>query len=448
MPPVAKTLPIASLQLDVQNPRLPEGSATQREAIQAMLRAEGAKTIALAQDIASQKLNPTEKLAVVAGPEPKRYTVLEGNRRLTALRLLAEPSLADGVLTGTDIRTLKKAAATYANSPLSNADCVIFASREEAAPWIERRHTGQQGGVGLVAWGNLEKERFKERSTGESSPALQVLDFVTAHGTFDASTTEAVENISLTNLKRLISDKDVREHLGVTLSQGRLITAFPNAEVLKGLQRVVVDVATRLKVADIYSHEDRLAYLDSIASHDLPSRKSAGKTPRALVSGAPLPNAPAKQIARSSRRHAVRQTAAPTALRLKIGNQRISDIFRELQSIKLEKAPNAAAILLRVFLELSCDHAITSHGLLAGPAHDRATLGAKVTTVKDFLVRAGKLSTQEAKAVDKISHEKRMLGTNIATLHQYVHNFHVTPSPTDVRAAWDNMQVLFERIWQ
>lgn len=99
MTPTPRNVPVANLLLDAENPRLPGGYHTQRDTIHAVLRAEGAKTLALAGDVAEHGISPTERLAVIASEtERGRFVVLEGNRRVTALRLLAEPSLATGFL--------------------------------------------------------------------------------------------------------------------------------------------------------------------------------------------------------------------------------------------------------------------------------------------------------------------------------------------------------------
>ena len=68
---------------------------SQPDAIQAMLRSEGKKTLELAEDILINGLNVAERPMVIrAEDDPTRYVMLEGNRRLTALRILAEPSSA------------------------------------------------------------------------------------------------------------------------------------------------------------------------------------------------------------------------------------------------------------------------------------------------------------------------------------------------------------------
>jgi hypothetical protein len=414
-----------------------------------MLRSEGPKTLALAGDIVKIGTSPTERLAVMVSPtERGRYLVLEGNRRLTALRILAEPSLADGQLLDPDIKRLKGWAHTYAGSPIKDVECVVFGSRDDAAPWIERRHKGQQGGVGVVPWGNLEQERFDERRTGKSSPALQVLDYVASKANLDAQTRESLSEIKLTNLQRLIADGKVRTRLGIDLQDGTIVTQFPEREVLKGLTKVVIDVASNLKVTDIYNAADRKAYLDTFGRHDLPAGpRPKGPSRVLVVEGQGSGGGTVGQL---TKRHGGRSAGprpylAPKTCQLTISLPKIRKIFRELQMLRVDDTTNACAVLFRVFIELTVDQYVTQHKLLVGG--ESAPLAKKLSTTARHLVSSGGMTSQEAKPVLNAADDKHVFGANVVTFHQYVHNRYISPTPTDLRAAWDNLQPFFEKVW-
>src|SRR5207253_2671095 len=110
-------------------------------------------------------LSPMERLLVMPSAEDRtRFVVLEGNRRVTALKILAEPTLAEAVLTPVEQANVKKWSKKFHDgSPAEEVSCAVFATREEANPWIERRHRGEQGGVGIVSWGATESARFDAR---------------------------------------------------------------------------------------------------------------------------------------------------------------------------------------------------------------------------------------------------------------------------------------------
>src|SRR3954464_8232342 len=87
-----RRLPIASLLLDTQNPRIPPGvkELSQRELIAELVAHDDAYE--LARDIALNGFDPVESLIGVE--ENRHIIIVEGNRRLAALKLLANPALA------------------------------------------------------------------------------------------------------------------------------------------------------------------------------------------------------------------------------------------------------------------------------------------------------------------------------------------------------------------
>src|SRR5271165_1420744 len=93
MPP--KPLKLASLELDLENPRITLAS-DQRDAMQKIISEQGVKLINLAENIAAKGLNPMNRYLVMASPgRAGKFVVLEGNRRLVAMRLLQKPELID-----------------------------------------------------------------------------------------------------------------------------------------------------------------------------------------------------------------------------------------------------------------------------------------------------------------------------------------------------------------
>ena len=90
-------LPVADLLLDEDNPRLAVPNQGQRETIRAMATLQGARLQALAADIVKHGLDPSD-LPIVMEVENKRFVVLDGNRRVTALKVLENPETVNGVV--------------------------------------------------------------------------------------------------------------------------------------------------------------------------------------------------------------------------------------------------------------------------------------------------------------------------------------------------------------
>lgn len=129
---------LADLLVDQANYRLlPQ--PTQRDAIRAMIVDQGRKLTVLARDILEFGLSPGELLLVSESPDqPGRFVVYEGNRRITALKVMETPELAAGLATEAVFRQLGD---RFKSNPRRTVDASVVADRETAMFWIRRRHT-------------------------------------------------------------------------------------------------------------------------------------------------------------------------------------------------------------------------------------------------------------------------------------------------------------------
>ncbi|HET8607502.1 MAG TPA: hypothetical protein VFL66_10815 [Gaiellaceae bacterium] len=415
----SETVPIESLLLDVENPRH-DAVTSQRDAIQAVIEEQGGKLSNLVRDIADHGLSPLDRVLVFK--KGRSWVVVEGNRRVVALKLLRNPDLAAGTAIEREVR---KIAASAQDVP-SAIECGVIGSREDARHWVELRHTGEQEGRGVVSWNALAAARFNTKPGTATAKAVTFVDTVQSAFPTNTRIQSALETISktrLTTLGRLIADRDFNDHLGLEQDDGRLLAHFPASEIEPILERVLEDLATHLSVTKIKTKDMRRRYISS-----LPKPKSAAyrNEPQALdpkQSGA----------ARTSRSVRQQKPGSPFKdLSLQRLDQRINDIVGELRKLDLEKFPNAAAVLTRVLLELAVDQFIQKKSLQAqGKLKEklRRCLGVVDATDKDPKyqgVRAGLSDGTSMYAV--------------ATLHGYVHNQHFHPTATEVRNIVANLK--------
>ena len=90
-----KTICVTNLFLDLDNFRF-EHQNSQRDAINQMVEAYHDELYQLAVDILNIGLNPMDSPYVIPHPtDEKKYIVIEGNRRITTLKLLLNPKLID-----------------------------------------------------------------------------------------------------------------------------------------------------------------------------------------------------------------------------------------------------------------------------------------------------------------------------------------------------------------
>lgn len=157
--------------LDPDNPRLPDGTNSDREAINRLLDDGADALIALARDMArTGQSNPAE--LPIAIKDGNRYLIVEGNRRFAALKLLKDPALAYDEEQQNSFRR-----AARLGEPPKTVFTLIMPSRDEADHWIVLRHTGENNGVGVKRWsaGQTATHRRRANKTIDSGTARSII---------------------------------------------------------------------------------------------------------------------------------------------------------------------------------------------------------------------------------------------------------------------------------
>ena len=153
-------LSVDRLLFDPQNPRFPRTGTGDNEpdAIRWML--DNANIIELMNSIGEQGFFIGEPLVVIPSHTKGKFDVVEGNRRLTAVRLLNNPALAP-----TRKKSVEEASATASHKP-QKLPCLLFNKQEEVLHYLAFRHV-----TGVQAWNPLQKARYLRRlaSTEEYS---------------------------------------------------------------------------------------------------------------------------------------------------------------------------------------------------------------------------------------------------------------------------------------
>jgi hypothetical protein len=107
-------------------------------------------------------------------PEDGVYTVVEGNRRVLAMKLLKNPALARGSRIEKGIQEASRQSRT-----LGDMRCMVAVSREEARRWVVLRHTGSHDGVGVVGWSSEMQVRYSQNYSGQRGQAIRLTDALT-----------------------------------------------------------------------------------------------------------------------------------------------------------------------------------------------------------------------------------------------------------------------------
>ncbi len=146
-----KEINIDSLKLDDQNPRIPksirDSMPSEVKLIEYMLL--DASLIELMLAIGENGYFPGEQLLVVLDKNDSKYKVIEGNRRLSAVKLLNNPNLAT-----VQKSKVQKVIEETTERP-TEIPCLIFNSEDEIHRYLGYRHI-----TGIKEWRLLEKARY------------------------------------------------------------------------------------------------------------------------------------------------------------------------------------------------------------------------------------------------------------------------------------------------
>jgi len=444
-------LKIDDLVLDHDNPRITHAEG-QQEALSKIVKDQKTKLVKLAKSIVEHGMSPENNLLVVRlNQKPVRFYALEGNRRVAVLKILANPAVMSGLEMPDPMKkALERHAKGFKKSRVEPISCFELPSRQDGNYWLDLKHNIGHEGAGVETWKSLAKRRFAGQP-----PVVQALDLVIEKaGLTSAELASITDKFPATTLERFLQDREVRRALGLDIKDGKLITKLPADEIARPLKKIVLDLATKKKrVGELMKTADMLGYIQSdLGEAHLPDRSKARATARTLDE---IPTSEFAKVRSRARRRkpdpSDRTTVVPRNCQIQISDNRISEIYKELRSLKLEGARNAISVLLRVFLELSVDHFLENNGgsLKFTPSGSTKVvfkkLDKKLAEVVGMLVSSGVPQAHFSSITRDLALDKSPM--NIELFHRYIHDRFSTPSPSELTAAWDHAQPLFEKIW-
>lgn len=462
-----KRLPVASLHLDAKNPRLGRESSSRapREIIQYLFEHDKAADVALS--IATRGYFPNEPLLVVR--EKDQYVVVEGNRRLAALKALREPGLLEGSLQRQVERLSRRITdpQTIAQVPVT-----IAPSRRATDRQIAARHIGSP----VLPWQAENRASFilDKLAEGYGNEELRDQLGFTLPDIQKARQTRAIADMArsldlpeevkakldnrrakvFTTLERVFDSSVGRDYLKVEpdAEHGLRGNTTMN-EFVRGFAKLVADVALgKQSSRTLNTNDDIRNYFESWDRNERPTSKRGTFVPSDVIKGESVASPPRKKEAapKPKRPMQVSPTVLPRDFKIRSGNDRLIDIRRELTKLKRNEFPNAGAVLLRVFFELAVANYLERTGELPKIV---ARLGGKgklpygVPTMKQLvpeITRIAKknLSSSDAQKVEKAIKYDAAAPFSISDLHSFVHSTDL-PGERDIWQFWLRTEPLF-----
>lgn len=449
--------------LDTDNPRFGDSKATsQVDAIQKMLSIDNmvGKIFNLARDIAENGLDPGDLPLVIETQicGKKRYLTVEGNRRVLAIKMLLNPDLMQNSSRKVQLRELANAEVINA---IKEIPCSVLTSREEAARWIELRHTGENDGVGRVNWDGITRETFRNKQGEPPATGKQILSFIQRDEYFDDDLKKAANNIMVTNLTRLFQGTPAQNSFGLQKKR-RMTQSFIPLEKLRDIVECVIRIMSDsdFNMKDIYHKSDQINFIKNRIPSDLLPTKADLLEEAWDISTFDQSSMSTEQRGKQKQKKARKNSKADRKNRkhlidsiLVVPEHRINSIYGELRKLEVHEYPNAVAVLFRVFLELSCDHFLGENNVRRSDNNRPINIGEgivklkiKVLSIIKHLKVSGALKNSECRMLE--ANAKNELDDSIESLNQYVHSPHLNPIASELNLRFDNWLPMFREIWK
>ncbi len=469
-----RKIKIESLVLDHKNPRLPNPMDSEASIIEHMISEQ--QTMALLEDIAENWLSPIEDLAVFK--DKSGYVVLEGNRRVSALKLLDNPELLPPYS-----KKIKEILKKH-NTKLVDVECEVFDKREDAKIWLERKHSGQQNGIGTKSWSAEQKTRFESGRSNNNTLAVSIIDFAKKNHIKEAET----EGI-LTTVTRFLANPTFRNSIGLrsnTKDSAIVIDVSPELFTVV-LENFISDVADKNNkaVSSRSNKDDYIKYgnylydtylnaterVDSYTLNEVEQNVDFGNYEQntdeysddselfqdnsnsddikvnepELLKQKEEQNTSSRQ--RSSRNPNNRKYVFTTDFYCKSSDKMIMAIYHELRTIEVETLSLSCAMMTRIFLESILKKYLEQ---VSANKKNRSKLDDVINEVNTHLSSKENLSTlsstQEVSLKSlKLLTEKRGLALSPFSLGVNAHGG-AYPKATDLKTDWMNIEPIIQYV--
>ena len=361
----SKRLSVASLFLDEKNPRLGQETSVQapREIIQYLFDHD--KALDIAQSIATHGYFENEPLLAIH--DGNHYVVVEGNRRLAALKALKQP----GLLSGSVGKKVERLARNANFEQLSTIPVTVAPDRRATDRILAVRHIEKP----VLAWQAENRASFilSKLEEGYSNEELYDELGYTDHDIQKARQTRAIAEMTRAlDLPKEIKAKIDNPRVKLFSTLGRVIESLVGREFLKvepdinhglrgntskkefmrAFRHLVTDITVRRETSRTLNNNENIRdYFEQRNPNAVATKKQRTFIPEDIITG--KPSAPTPKPKTQEKTKKTSQSIIPSNFKVKYGHDRLIDIRKELISLKRDRFPNAGAVLLRVFLELA-----------------------------------------------------------------------------------------------
>lgn len=464
-----KQLSVTNLHLDAKNPRLGRETLARapREIIQYLF--DNDKAMEVAKSIAGRGYFPNEPLLAIK--EKDKFVVVEGNRRLAALKALREPGLLEGSLQ----RQIERLSRQIEDlTEIASVPVTIAPSRRATDRQIAGRHIGTP----VLAWQAENRASFILDKLAEGYTNIQLQDQLgfSISDIQAARQTRAIADMArsldlpdevqaklenpraklFTTLERVIESSVGRDFLCVEPdAENGLRGTTTKTEFVRGFKKLVSDIALgKQSSRSLNTTENIRSYFKSWDKSEQPVKKQGSFVPADVIQSGSVSSfgRTSRTKVSTKKSKTLSKKVIPRSFKVRYGNDRLVDIRRELGKLNRDEFPNAGAVLLRVFFELSVLNYLERIGELSQIIKEiEKREGRKVPygvpTMKQLVkeinrIAQNKLDKSDWQKVQKAIKYDPSAPFSISELHGFVHSSDL-PSARDIQQFWNRTEPLF-----
>ncbi|WP_145578541.1 ParB/Srx family N-terminal domain-containing protein [Yersinia alsatica] len=463
-----QNIPIQNILLDTENARIRAGS-DQNNCISRILKKEK-QMLVLMEDIAKNGLTT---MPIIVMPEGNgKLVVKDGNRRITALKLLNSPEICPEPHL---IPSIKKIVEKYKNNIVSEVDCYVSDNEDAVFQEIVARHSGARDGAGQYDWFAYMRTVYllNNGHPTDYKRAGQYMCWAEKEGL------DVEDDFPISTTARFFNKENLKL-LGFEIENDVLVPILSKDKILKMASKINDDFSQKIvDVNTVFKPEDALNYLMKVRQHagivdqpDIDNKsKSSDGSDSTDSTGADNsnPNQPTQpgteEVNKSSDDDNSNSQPKPTARggntprknphernkilgRGKIGipvrddEVKVKTIIAELRELDVKKTTLAVTALLRALLELSDREYRELHSI-----PDKKGLAKNIAASADHMLNNNLINSSEHNIIIAYTRgEQGML--HIETLQKFLHRETHHPDYVTLNVFWENIGCFVRACWK
>lgn len=448
-----KDIAIAELKLWDENARFPDKCFNTEEAelISYFLSKTDFKIKPLIEAIIKDfDLPQLEKLVVWNNRE--QYVVLEGNRRLTAYKLLINPDLTDDSILKKYLIEQKSKIKIDDNFTL---ECLLTEIKEDGFRYIDRKHAN---GNNEVNWQDSERAHYNVRRGSKNQIELLkigITKIVKDLDLPDEMKDQILGSGYVTTFFRILTTTPSKKEFGFEIDDNGILSVT-DPDFKEKLKIIIYQVLNKkdFKGNEVDSRSlnktDKIEeYIKSVKIEDVPKvDEEIKKNTTENIFGEKIVSISNGKKQKILPKSTIRNYLIPASCRLSINETKINNIYLELRNDLLlddssKAVPNAVGVLFRVFLEISIDYFLEKEGVTL-PFETK--LSGKITKCCEILETNNIAVKKQLSNIRKVATDKNHI-LCIQNFHDYLHSYKTQPTSGDLKLKWDNLEEFFQILW-